>query len=109
MADEEKAGGFGSIPGDLFEGLIVYFGTTPPMSAALEPSRIPILMQLARTEHAAANAEKDPYGVDVVFKCISIQSDFLTAQNATLPDPVRALAMNNILGTLQALKLLWVP
>jgi hypothetical protein len=106
---EDKSGGFGSIPGDLFEGLIQYFDTTPPLSAALEPFRKQILVQLARTEHAAANAEKDPYGVDVVFKCLSIQSDFLTAQNAALPDPVRAQAMNNILGTLQALKLLWVP
>ena len=67
-----------------------------------------ILVQLARTEHAAANAEKDPYGVEVVFKCMSIQSNFLTARDASLPDPVRVLAMANIVGTLNALKLLWV-
>jgi hypothetical protein len=108
MAEEQKPGGFGSIPGDLFENLITYFATTPPLSATLEPFRLQILVQLARTEHAAANAQKDPYGVDVVFKCMSIQSDFLAAQNATLPDAVRAQAMNNIVGTLTALRGLWV-
>ena len=106
MAD--KPGGFGSIPGDLFDSLITYFDTTPPLSAALEPFRQKILVQIARTEHAAANAEKDPYGVDVVFKCLSLQSDFGTAQDTTLPDPVRAKAMTNILGALSALKALWV-
>jgi hypothetical protein len=109
MPDDDKPGGFGSLPGDLLEDLITYFGTTPTMSATLEPSRLPILMQLARTEHAAANAEKDPSAVDVVFKCISIQKDFLAAENAALPDAVRAQAMAEILATLQALKLLWVP
>jgi hypothetical protein len=109
MPEDEKPGGFGSIPGDLFDGLINYFDQTPPLSAALEPFRKQILVQLAKTEHAAANAKKDPYGVDVVFKCMAIQSDFLTAQNATLPDPVRAQAMNNIVATLTALKGLWVP
>lgn len=108
MPDEEKAGGFGSIPGDLFDGLINYFDTTPPLPATLEPFRRQILVQLARTEHAAANAQKDPYGVDVVFKCMSIQSDFLTAQDATLPDAVRAKAMTNIVNTLKSLKTLWV-
>ena len=109
MADEEKAGGFGSLPGDLFDLLINYFDLTPQLSAALEPFRKQILAQLAKTEHAAANAEKDPYAVDVVFKCMSIHADFLIAQDAGLPDPVREQAMNNIVNTLSGLKLLWVP
>lgn len=106
---EEKPSGFGSLPGDLFDGLITYFGTTPPLPPALEPLRLPILMQLARTEHAAANAEKDPYVVDIVFTCMSIREDLLVARDATSPDPVRAQAMNNILGALQGLKTRWVP
>lgn len=108
MADSDKGGGFGSIPGDLFDGLITYFDQTPQLSATLEPFRKQILVQLARTEHAAANAEKAPYAVDVVFKCMSIQSDFLTARDANLPDPVRAQAMTSLVGTLTALRGLWV-
>jgi len=109
MPEGDKSGGFGSIPGDLLDRLLTYFGTTPPLSAALEPFRLQILTQLARTEHAAANAERNPSGVDVVFKCMSIQEDFLAAQDAGRPDSARAQAMTNLLGTLQALKLLWVP
>jgi hypothetical protein len=108
MPDEEKSGGFGSLPGDLFDLLINYFDTTGPL-AALEPFRKQILVQLARTEHAAANAEKDPYGVDVVFKCMQIHADFLIARDGALPDPVRAQAMTSIVTTLNALKVLWVP
>jgi len=104
----EKTGGFGSIPGDLFNLLIQYYGTTPPLPALLEALRLPTLVQLAKTEHAAANADKDPYGVDVVFKCISIQSDFVTAQDAALPVAVRQRAMTDIMNTLHALELLWV-
>ena len=105
----EKTGGFGSIPGDLFNLLIQYYGNTPPLPTPLEALRLPTLVQLAKTEHAAANADKDPYGVDVVFKCISIQSDFVTAQDAALPVvPVRQQAMTNIMNTLHALELLWV-
>ena len=80
---EEKGGGFGSIPGDLFESLIRYFGTTPSLSGALEAWRKQVLMQLARTEHAAANAKKDPYGVDVVFKCLSISRIFSPPRTQT--------------------------
>jgi hypothetical protein len=108
MPDDDKSGGFGSLPGDLFDGLIDYFDLTPPLSAALEPFRKQILVQLARTEHAAANAEKAPYAVDVVFKCLSIQSEFLIARDAALPDPVRAQAMTNIVNILTALRGLWV-
>jgi|KBSSwiStaDraftv2_1062776.scaffolds.fasta_scaffold42735_2 hypothetical protein len=109
MADsEEKAGGFGSLPGDLFTSLITYFDTTPTMTAGLEPFRHQILVQLAKTEHAAANADKSPYIVDVAFKCVSMQTDFLTATDAANPDPVRAAAMSNILATLKALAGLWV-
>jgi hypothetical protein len=104
----EKGGGFGSIPGDLFNLLIQYYANTPPLPALLEALRLPTLVQLAKTEHAAANADKDPYGVDVVFKCISIQSDFVTAQDAALPVPVRQQAMTSIMTTLHGLELLWV-
>jgi hypothetical protein len=109
MAEEQKPGGFGSLPDDLFGGLISYFDTTPPLSAALEPFRKQILVQLAKTEHAAANAKKDPYVVEVTFKCLSIQSNFEIAKDASLLDPVRAQAMGNIVGALTTLKTLWVP
>jgi hypothetical protein len=109
MAQEsEKPGGFGSIPGDLFDSLINYFDTTPPMSVTLEPLRQPILVQLAKTEHAAANAEKSPYVVDVAFKSLTMQADYLTATDASKPDAVRKQAMQNILATLKALAGLWV-
>jgi hypothetical protein len=108
MPDDDKPGGFGSLPGDLFEDLINYFDQTPPLSAALEPFRKQILVALARTEHAAANAEKAPYAVDIVFKSLSIQSEFLRARDAALPDPVRAQAMTNIVNILIALRGLWV-
>jgi hypothetical protein len=104
----EKGGGFGSIPGDLFNLLIQYYATTPPLPAPLEALRLPTLVQLAKTEHAAANADKDPYGVDVVFKCMSIQSEFLTAQDANLPVPVRQQAMANVVAILTSLETLWV-
>ena len=105
MAD--KTGGFGSIPGDLFNNLIQYFDTTPTLSTTLEPFRKDILVQLAKTEHAAANAKNDPYSVDVTFKCMSIQSDYLTAIDAKQSDPVRAQAMGNIVAVLKALQGLW--
>jgi hypothetical protein len=104
----DKGGGFGSLPGDLFDGLINYFATTPPLPATLEPFRLQTLVQLAKTEHAAANAEKIPYGVDVAFKCLSIQSDLLSAQDAAQPDAVRKQAMTNIVAALASLKGLWV-
>lgn len=103
----DKGGGFGSIPGDLFDGLINYFDTTPPLPPALEPFRKKTLVQLAKAEHAAANTRNEPYIVDIAFKCLSIQSDFLTAQDATKPDAVRAQAMTNIVGILGTLQTLW--
>jgi hypothetical protein len=109
MAEEQKFGGFGSLPGDLLTGLTTYFGTTPTMSVTLEPFRLPILTQLAHTEHAAANAEKTPSATDVVFKCISIQQNLLAAQDAGRPDGARAQAMTNIQTALQELQLFWVP
>jgi len=106
MAD--KPGGFGSIPGELFDRLIDYFDTTPQLSATLEPFRHQILVQLAKTEHAAANADKDPYVVDIAFTCVSLQSEFLKARDATIPDPVRQKAMTIILAILKNLQALWV-
>ena len=111
MADiEGKSGGFGSIPGDLFDGLIQHFDSTPTMPSTLEPFRHEILVQLAKTEHAAANAKKLPYVVDVVFKCVSIQSNFLTAKDPdpSIPDSARKQALQNIVATLKALAQLWV-
>lgn len=110
-AEEDKGGGFGSLPGDLFENLITYFADPKTqLSQKLEQHRLPILNQLARAEHAAANATKNPYVVDVVFKCVSIQSDFLTAKDAgaATPEQAREDAMVNIENTLHALKGLWV-
>jgi hypothetical protein len=104
----EKGGGFGSVPGDLFDSLITFFDTTPPLSAALEPFRHQTLVQLAKTEHAAANAVKDPYVVDIAFKCVTLQSEFVTARDASKPDPVRSAAMTNIVGILAGLQALWV-
>jgi hypothetical protein len=108
MAESDKTGGFGSIPGDLFDNIITFFDTTPPLSATLEPFRHQTLVQLAKTEHAAANAVKDAYVVDIAFKCVSIQSAFVTAKDATLADPVRAAAMQNVVGILTSLQGLWV-
>jgi hypothetical protein len=108
MADDsDKGGGFGSIPGDLFDDIITFFDTTPPLSAALEPFRRQTLVQLARTEHAAANAAKVPYVVDVAFKCVSLQTAFVTAKDASLADTVRAAAMTNVVGILKSLQGLW--
>ena len=105
----DKGGGFGSLPGDLFKDLITYFETTPPLSQLLEPFRIKILAQAARTEHAAANAEKVAYVVDVAVKSVSIQENLLKAKDAiNSNDNDRATAMNNILTTLAALQQLWV-
>ena len=103
----DKGGGFGSLPGDLFDGLINYFASTPPLPAALEPFRVKTLVQLAKTEQAAANADKIPYGVDVAFKCLSIQSEFLIAKDANQSDNDRKDAMTNIVDALATLKTLW--
>jgi len=104
----DNSGGFGSIPGDLFDNIITFFDTTPPLSATLEPFRRQTLVQLAKTEHAAANAVKDAYVVDIAFKCVSIQLEFVTAIDAAKPDAVRSAAMTNIVGILKSLQGLWV-
>ena len=106
---DSKGGGFGSLPGDLFSDLITYFGGTASLgSSALDTQGHKVLVQLTRTEHAAANAEKSPYVVDVVFKCVSIQANYLIATDTSKPDTVRVAAMTKIETTLTALEQLWV-
>jgi hypothetical protein len=104
-ADADKGGGFGSLPGDLFDEMIKYFETT--LSPTLEADGKKVLAQLARTEHAAANAKKAPYVVDVVFKCLSIKPLLIAAKDGSLPDPARQQAMKDIVDILQSLKTLW--
>jgi hypothetical protein len=107
MSMADKAGGFGSVPGDLFDNLTQLFDPASALPAALEPRRVETLMQLAKTEHAAANATKEPYVVDVAFKCGAIQSEYLIAKNGNLADPVRDQAMANIVAILKSLHGLW--
>jgi hypothetical protein len=102
-----KDGEFGSIPDDIF-GLWVglYTAPNPPGTTEIPDSeRIKGLAALARAEHAAATATKEPHVVTLTMLCIGVtqQLDFFKAAAAQVDKDAAIVALLALSTKLQGI------
>ena len=102
-----KDGEFGSIPHDIFGFLIgVYTAPNKGLIGIADADRIAGLAQLAKAEHAAATATKDPHPVTLTMLCIGLNQQVDSFKNAAT-QAEKTAATTGLLNLSKNLEGLW--